>query len=101
MPKDPIGPFAEQELLRVGRIVASVREWRDLGQEHLAEQAGITARQVQRIEAGDGDPAISYYARLAQGLRVPLSWLFADDWRSLAGLDPHTHEGGEPAATAP
>lgn len=80
VPKDQIDAATWRELQRVGRVVASVRAWRNLRQEGLAELAGVTARHIQRIEAGAEDVATSYYVRLATGLKVPLYWLFTEDW---------------------
>jgi transcriptional regulator with XRE-family HTH domain len=79
VPKDPISPETRSALERVGRNVAGIRAWRKLSQEALRDLTGVGERHIQRIEAG-GDVAISFYVRLAQGLSVPLDWLFTEDW---------------------
>jgi DNA-binding XRE family transcriptional regulator len=75
VPKDPLSDATLHAMQRIGRTVASIREWRNLSQEELREASGISYRQIQRIEAGD-DVAISFYIRVAKALKVPLETLF-------------------------
>jgi DNA-binding XRE family transcriptional regulator len=84
VPKDPIDPSARRDIQRIGRNVASLRAWRKIGQEDLSHVSGVSVRHIQRIEAGDGDPAASFYIRLARALNVPLFWVFTDDWPRFA-----------------
>jgi transcriptional regulator with XRE-family HTH domain len=68
------------ERVAVGRNIRSLRDWRKLGQESLAEATGVHAVQISRVENGAADTGIDTYILLARGLRVPLHWLFTSDW---------------------
>jgi DNA-binding XRE family transcriptional regulator len=85
VPKDPLDPATLHDLRRIGRIVASIREWQNLTQEQLRDASGVSYRQLQRIEGGQDDVAISFYIRLARALHVPVDWLFAEDWPERIG----------------
>lgn len=57
---------------------ATRRERRRLGltQEEAAERAGIAARQLQRIEAGDVNAGLSTLAGLCRAFKVDILRLF-------------------------
>lgn len=57
---------------RFGRNVASLREKRRLTQETLAEGAGVSARYLQSIEAGEYWPTLATLAKLKGVLKC--SW---------------------------
>lgn len=78
VPKDPIDPYVLRERLRVGAIIRSLREWRDLRQEGLERLTGISWRHISRIENGAANVGIDSYIRIARALDVPLSSLFDD-----------------------
>lgn len=86
MPKDPIDPQVLRERLRVGAIIRSLREWRDLRQEGLEQRSGVSWRHISRIENGHINAGIDTYIKLARGLDVPLARLFDDA--------PATSDGG-------
>lgn len=72
---------------RVGRTIASIREWRNLTQEHLEGASGIDVTRISRIERGRVNPGIDTYIRIAAALHVPLFWLFTDDWPAFVASD--------------
>jgi DNA-binding XRE family transcriptional regulator len=76
VPKDPIDPQVLRERLRVGAIIRSLREWRDLRQEGLEQLSGVSWRHISRIENGDTNAGIDSYIKIARALNVPLSSLF-------------------------
>lgn len=80
VPKDPLSPETLDELRRIGRTIAGIREWRNLTQEELRTASGVSYRQVQRIEGGHSDVSVSAYLRIAKALRVPAFLLFTTDW---------------------
>ena len=73
--------------LQVGGRLRSLREWRDLRQPHLAERAGVSRDTVYRVEGGTRALNADAAYLLARALRVPVIWLFSDDWSN-------TPEGG-------
>ena len=85
VPKDPIDPYVLRERLRVGAIIRSLREWRDLRQEALEQQSGVSWRHISRIENGHTNAGIDTYIKLAKALDVPLARLFVDDWTTPGG----------------
>ncbi len=84
VPKDPISPETRRTIQRIGRNLATLRAWRQLSQEELRDLTGVSERHIQRIEAGE-DAAVSFYVRLAEGLSVPVDWLFTEDWPERIG----------------
>lgn len=57
-------------LLRLGSQIAHVRHERGLTQAGLAEDVGIDARSVQRIEAGRTAPSLERLCAIAESLGV-------------------------------
>ena len=89
MAKDPIrhahgDRFAEQRY-RIGRAIAGIRLWRDLTQEGLERATGIDVTRLSRIERGLLNTGVNTYIRIADGLHVPLHWLFTEDWPQYIG----------------
>ncbi len=64
--------------IRFGRNLAGLREHLGLTQERLAEKAGISARFVQNMEAGESFPRMAKLVRLKEVLRCGWAELFAD-----------------------
>ena len=62
---------------RFGKNIASLRARRHLTQERLAEKAGVSARYLQSVEAGEYFPSLPTLARLKSGLRCEWGELFA------------------------
>ncbi len=53
-----------------GEKIASLRQNLDMTQEEVAEAAGITARYLQKIEAGEQTPHYSNLFKLAEVLQT-------------------------------
>jgi transcriptional regulator with XRE-family HTH domain len=62
---------------RFGRNVARLRSRRNLTQEQLAENVGVSPRYLQSVEAGEYYPSLPTLARLRAALRC--------DWNELFG----------------
>jgi transcriptional regulator with XRE-family HTH domain len=69
-PTDP-----ERALALIGRRVAELRAVHDLTQEQLAERAEVSARYVQRVEAGTENLTVRTLIKLSNALRVSLAKL--------------------------
>jgi transcriptional regulator with XRE-family HTH domain len=65
-------------LRRLGRRVKALREERELTQERAAEIAGLDARHLQAIEAGEANVTMSTLHGLAKSLGVTLAELMVD-----------------------
>lgn len=66
--------IAPAETLRaLGQRVRALRSAQGLTLEALAERAGMSPRQVQRLEAGQVDPRLGALLGVAQALEVALS----------------------------
>lgn len=57
--------------LRVGSRISAARHDRGLTQAELAEEVGIDARSLQRIEGGRTTPSLRRLCAIADVLRVP------------------------------
>ena len=91
-----------RERARLAANVRRMREWRNLRQEGLAHLAGISWRNLQRIEAGSSTVGIDAYIRVAHALKVSLSSLLSDDWSSPSEVrNPFGPGGGEGGGTTP
>ena len=64
----PIPGNKSVQLKTLGANIRRARVARDLTQEQLAEKAGITLRNMQRIEAGELNPLATTLMRLHQAL---------------------------------
>jgi transcriptional regulator with XRE-family HTH domain len=62
--------------MRFGKNIALLRVRRSLTQETLAEKAGLSARYVQSVEAGDYFPSLSTLVRLRAALRCDWGDMF-------------------------
>jgi transcriptional regulator with XRE-family HTH domain len=60
---------------RVGANIRALRKRRKWTQEHLADEAGMSLREVGRAERGVRDLRISTVAKFARALEVPASKL--------------------------
>jgi transcriptional regulator with XRE-family HTH domain len=70
-------PKSSPQRMRFGKNIAALRGRRNLTQEKLAEKAGVSARYVQSVEAGEYFPSLPTLARLKSALRC--------DWEGLFG----------------
>ena len=62
--------------MRFGKNIALLRIRRSLTQETLAEKAGLSARYVQSVEAGDYFPSLPTLVRLRAALRCDWGDMF-------------------------
>jgi len=67
---------ADAFLLRLGTRIAAVRHARNLTQAQLAEEVGVDARSLQRIEAGRAAPSLQRLRDIAVVLEVSVASLF-------------------------
>jgi len=64
-------------LLAFGRTLRKARRDRDLSQEALAHEAGLSAKHVGEIERANKDPRLTTVLRLADALEMRSGELFA------------------------
>jgi DNA-binding XRE family transcriptional regulator len=67
---------ASPQLLAFGRTVRKARRDRDLSQEALADEAGLSAKHVGEIERANKDPRLTTVLKLARALELQSSDLF-------------------------
>ncbi|HEX4805734.1 MAG TPA: helix-turn-helix transcriptional regulator [Conexibacter sp.] len=67
---------ASPELLAFGRTLRKARRDRDLSQEALADEAGLSAKHVGEIERANKDPRLTTVLKLASALDLRSSELF-------------------------
>lgn len=68
---------ASPQLLAFGRTVRKARRDRDLSQEALADEAGLSAKHVGEIERANKDPRLTTVLKLADALELRSGELFA------------------------
>jgi len=68
-------PLHAQQL---GYNISRLRELRGWSQEFLAEMLGITARYLQKMEAGSNVPSLTMLVKLRGTLRASWQRLFRD-----------------------
>ena len=78
---------ASPQLVAFGRTLRKARRDRDLSQEALADEAGLSAKHVGEIERANKDPRTTTVVRLADALGVTVAALY--------GLS-ETHGSGKP-----
>ena len=77
-------PDVLRERARIGDRVRSLREMRGWTQDHLGELSGLDRKTINRIEQARYPSVVDRFIRVANGLGVPLAWIFAQT--SLAEL---------------
>lgn len=63
-------------LMPINESLQAWRKFRQFSVSKLANESGLDIQTIEVVEAGDLDPSVSILESLAQGLRVPTSWLF-------------------------
>ena len=66
-----------QEIVLFGRTVRRLRRDRDLSQQALARAAGLAEKHVSEIERANREPKLTTILKLALGLGMAPSELFA------------------------
>ena len=69
-------PDVSPQRKRFGRNVARLRSRRNLTQEELAENIGVSPRYLRSVEAGEYYPSLPTLARLRAALRCDWNELF-------------------------
>jgi transcriptional regulator with XRE-family HTH domain len=64
------------QLLAFGRTVRKARRDRDLSQEALADEAGLSAKHVGEIERANKDPRLTTVLKIADALELQSNELF-------------------------
>jgi len=67
---------ASPHLLAFGRTLRKARRDRDLSQEALADEAGLSAKHVGEIERANKDPRLTTVMKLATELEMRSGELF-------------------------
>ncbi len=67
---------ASPQLLAFGRTLRKARRDRDLSQEALADEAGLSAKHVGEIERANKDPRLTTVLKLAEALELRSNELF-------------------------
>ncbi|HKG04146.1 MAG TPA: helix-turn-helix transcriptional regulator [Conexibacter sp.] len=67
---------ASPQLLAFGRTLRKARRDRDLSQEALADEAGLSAKHVGEIERANKDPRLTTVLKLADALELSSNELF-------------------------
>ena len=67
---------ASPQLLAFGRTLRKARRDRELSQEALAHEAGLSAKHVGEIERANKDPRLTTVLKLATAMDMPTSELF-------------------------
>jgi DNA-binding XRE family transcriptional regulator len=67
---------ASPQLLAFGRTVRKARRDRDLSQEALADEAGLSAKHIGEIERANKDPRLTTVLKIARALELPTNELF-------------------------
>jgi transcriptional regulator with XRE-family HTH domain len=63
-----------------GARVRSLRLWRKMTQEALAEASGLASDTVRRLEQGAFNPSLDSMNKLAAGLEITTIELLVDDY---------------------
>jgi transcriptional regulator with XRE-family HTH domain len=66
---------ASPQLVAFGRTVRKARRDRDLSQEALADEAGLSAKHIGEIERANKDPRLTTVLRIARALELRTSEL--------------------------
>ncbi len=85
-------PGSEEVDVAIGSALRSLREAQDLTARQLAEQSGISAAMISRIENAQASPSISTMTSLTNALNVPLVSLFRGTSSELADFT-HVKQG--------
>lgn len=72
--------FADMNLNEIiGKNLKELRIRKNLSQEELAKEIGISASNLREIEYGSGNPTILTIERIAEGLNITTSVLVSSD----------------------
>lgn len=77
---DPHDPRLIRQRYEIGDRLRSLRRWRNLTQEGLGHAIGVERTTITRIEAGRDSFLVDQALKIAIVLKLPVTWLFSDDW---------------------
>lgn len=85
--------------IKVGKNLKSIRKSRDLSLDKLAELTGVSKAMLAQVERGDSNPTISLLWKIANGLRISVTTLIAEETPEVtlirfADLEPITEDEG-------
>ena len=84
-----MGYPAQEEVVSLGDIIKSARERRGLSARALSVQAGLSPSYVSKLEAGEIEPSVRAFARLAYQLQMnPLEVYFSVMLERLRPMSP-------------
>lgn len=86
--------------IKVGKNLRTIRKSRDLSLDKLAELTGVSKAMLAQVERGDSNPTISLLWKIANGLRVSVTTLIAEEAPEVkiirfAELEPFTEDEGQ------
>ncbi|PYI55271.1 helix-turn-helix domain-containing protein [Paenibacillus flagellatus] len=64
--------------IKVGKNLKAIRKSRDLSLDKLAELTGVSKAMLAQVERGDSNPTISLLWKIANGLRISVTALIAE-----------------------
>ena len=71
----------------IGDRVRSLRLARKLSQEALGHLVGVGRESIMAIEGGRTGITVDAIIDIAGALKVPVTWLFSDDWSTPGATD--------------
>ncbi len=66
-------------LILIGQRLREARLHKELTQQELADQCGITKSMLSKIENGHSPAALATFSKIAKNLDLPLTWFLQDD----------------------
>ena len=66
----------------IGRRLRAIRTRLGMSQRHLARVSGVANATISQIEAGRLNPTVSMLKKVLDGIPMPLSEFFADDFEA-------------------
>jgi transcriptional regulator with XRE-family HTH domain len=63
---------------KLGKVISALRKQAGISQEELAFRASIDRTYISQIERGVGNPSLLVIFKIAQALKVSMSFLFQE-----------------------
>lgn len=85
--------------IKVGKNLKKIRKSRDLSLDKLAELTGVSKAMLAQVERGDSNPTVSLLWKIANGLRISVTALIAEETPEVtivrfAETEPFTEDEG-------
>lgn len=94
MSSDPRDPQVLEERIKIGAHIRSLRNRTGLAQEAFAHRAGISRKQMYRLENGHQSVGIDQFIAVYRALGIPLIDVLADGESCRQGGANHGARGG-------